>query len=130
MQANAVTITTTPDSVALLLELNGAKLRGRNRADCPDCGGCRTVAYEELKGVFYCHHAGCTFRGGKGTLRRRLGLHREWLPREEFLQRERDRTRASTIAGKLYAAWKKQWSGQLDLLRALCDLERPQTWAG
>ena len=137
MQANTVITTTSPDSVAVLLELNGAKLRGRNRADCPDCGGCRTVAYDELKDVFYCHHSGCTFRGGKGTLRRRLGLHREWLPREEFLQRRRDRTRASTIAGKLYAAWNRQWSGRIDRLRALRNLEdrahklgpdNPRTW--
>ena len=96
--------------------------RGHGKWTCPACGR-QALSVDEQKQLFNCFQAACDFHGGRGALRSRLGLGREWLPREEFLQRQRDRTRASRMAAKLYAAWKEQWSGQIDILRALYDLE-------
>jgi ribosomal protein L37AE/L43A len=55
-----------------LLERAGATLRSRNRADCPRCGGKRTISHTDE--VFYCHHAGCESAGTAFTLAKELGL--------------------------------------------------------
>jgi len=55
-----------------LLRCAGAQLVSDRRADCPRCGGRRTVSY--TADVFNCHHAGCGFRGSVTTLTRDLGL--------------------------------------------------------
>src|SRR5579862_5058818 len=56
-----------------LLQALGSRPRGRKR-DCPWCGGRGTVSVNEAKGLFCCHHAGCDFHGGIGSLRRLLNL--------------------------------------------------------
>lgn len=110
--------------------------RGRGKWRCPECGH-QTLSVNEQKQLFNCFHAGCDFHGGMGALRRRLGLHREWLPRQEFLRKKRERMRADRTAGQLYATWKEHWSVQTDILRTLYDLEDsahrlgpddPRTW--
>ena len=40
-----------------LLERAGCTLRSRNRADCPQCGGRRTLSFTEE--LFCCHHVAC-----------------------------------------------------------------------
>ena len=70
-----------------LLERAGAKLRGRGRADCPRCGGRRTLSY--TSSLFKCHHAGCGFQGSSHNLAKELGLARplSLAEREELQQR-------------------------------------------
>src|SRR5207302_5098620 len=68
-------MTTTPSTVYTvpeLLERSGTRLIGRNRADCPHCGGRRTVSFTTE--LYCCHHAGCMFQGNALTLAKELGL--------------------------------------------------------
>lgn len=69
-----------------LLERAGAKPRGRGRADCPRCGGKRTISHN--RALFNCHHAGCGFQGSIHTLAKELGLARPLsaAERQEFHQ--------------------------------------------
>lgn len=78
-----------------LLGRMGSTLRNGNRADCPLCGGRRTISYTEE--VFFCHHAGCDFRGNIVTLVKRLGLARRFS-RGEALAHQRDRDEARAAA--------------------------------
>lgn len=79
-------------TVSNLLERAGTVLVGRNRANCPVCGGRRTVSYSEE--AYCCHHAGCDFRGNAITLARQLGLAPR-LPRAQVLAYRREREEAS-----------------------------------
>jgi hypothetical protein len=79
-----------------LLERAGATLRGRNRADCPLCGGRRTVSYSEE--VYCCHRAGCEFRGNAVTLARHLGLMTSRFSRAEAGAYHRQREEAQAAA--------------------------------
>jgi len=86
------------DDMADLLAGAGCTVRGRNRADCPRCGGKRTVSYTAE--VFCCHHAAgadCDFRGNAFTLARELGLARQ-LSRAEARALGRERERAEAVA--------------------------------
>lgn len=74
-------------SLPELLTIAGAMLVGRNRANCPRCGGKRTVSYTEE--VFCCHHAGCDFRGNPFTLAKWLGLTSQVSPARAREIRER-----------------------------------------
>jgi hypothetical protein len=79
--------------LADLLQKAGARVRG-NRADCPRCSAARTVSYTAE--VFYCHHAGCDFRGNAFTLARELGIARRLPPAEaRTLRLERGRAEAA-----------------------------------
>lgn len=92
----AIAVTTiTSYPIPDLLERAGARLRGRNRADCPLCGGQRTVSYSDE--LYCCHHAGCDFRGNIVTLVKRLGLARRFS-RGEALAHQRDRDEARAAA--------------------------------
>lgn len=75
MNAGAV-----PYDLPGLLVQAGARLVGRDRADCPKCGGKRTLAYRGE--VFFCHHIGCGFKGNVWTLAKSLGLARRLTPEE------------------------------------------------
>ncbi len=119
-----------------LLKMSGARTRGR-RADCPDCGSKRTVSVDESKDVFFCHHAGCGFHGGIATLRRRLGIERQWLPRGEYIRLQRGRERADRLALDLYERVKARRFKLLDELHSLNRLEllahdagpnNPESW--
>ena len=94
-------VITTPveHDLTELLQRAGAEIRGRNRADCPRCGGKRTVSYTEE--VFCCHHAGCDFRGKAFTLAKALGLARSFSPaeRRNFARQKRQ---AQVAAEHLY----------------------------
>jgi ribosomal protein L37AE/L43A len=80
-----------------LLERAGCKLRGRNRVDCPRCGGRRTVSFTDE--LYCCHHAGCDFSGNAFTLARELGLARRLSPTEaRALRLERERAEAAATA--------------------------------
>ena len=100
-----------------LLTRAGCTLRGRNRGDCPRCGGRRTVSYTEE--VFCCHHAGCDFRGNTFQLARQLGLARRLPPaeaRELRDRRERARTLAEECARKLRARRQELYQAHRELL--------------
>lgn len=111
---------------------------GRGKWTCPECG--RTaLSVDEDKELFHCFYPGCTFKGGMGTLRKRLGLDRQWLPREEFRRQQLQRVRADGAAKRFYPARKAHWSDTIDFLHTLNALEDsahklgpddPRTWDG
>jgi hypothetical protein len=77
------------------------------------------------------------FKGGIFTLRKRLGLRREWLPRSQYLLRQRQRDRAGEAARALYRLVQKRRLELLENLRGLGSLElkahkasagHPATW--
>jgi len=120
--------------MADLLARYGGRLRGRNRADCPRCGGKRTISYAAE--VFNCHHAGCGFRGNAFTLARELGLARRLTP-AEYRELRQNRDRADRAARVLYERVKARRFELLDFLRTLDDEEatahrlgpdNPETW--
>jgi ribosomal protein L37AE/L43A len=75
-------------SQAELLERVGATLRGHNRADCPWCGGRRTISYADE--VYFCHRCGA--KGNAVSLARELGLARRLSSAEaRALRLERER---------------------------------------
>lgn len=89
-------------SLEELLTRAGVHLVGRNRADCPRCGGKRTVAYRDE--VFFCHHAGCDFKGNVRTLARSLGLLQPMTAdqaREFRAVREESRQAAEWIVARI-----------------------------
>ena len=108
-----MTVTEAEPGIAELLEMAGARppKHGRGKWTCPECH-CDTLSVNRENQVFKCHHAGCDFHGGIGTLRKRLGIEREWLPRDEYLRQMRERERAEEAARRLYAAAHKR---QLEL---------------
>jgi hypothetical protein len=72
-----------------------------------------------------------------GTLRKRLGLRREPLPRHEYIRQQRERERADQAARALHERIKARRLGLLDELHALSRLElqahdagpeHPATW--
>lgn len=124
-RAPPLSATATSKGLALtdLLTRTGAKIRGHGRADCPQCGRLRAVSYDESKGVYHCHGAGCTFSGGIAALRRQLGLQREWLPHAEYLRQKRERERVREAAERLAAAVHARRMELLDWLHGLNRLE-------
>ena len=114
-----MTVTAAQPGIAELLAMTGARPAGVRRFDCPQCGGRRTIAVDEGRGLFCCHHAGCTFAGNAGTLRRRLGMQRGWLPRAEYLRQKREQERTHTAAERLAAAVHVR---RMNLVKALADL--------
>lgn len=92
------TVTNADFIVPELLERMGARLGGRNRADCPHCKGKRTVSFTPE--VFNCHHAGCDFRGNAYTLAKCLGLART-LSRDEEREWAERRSRARRLAHQI-----------------------------
>jgi len=115
----------TQHDLSELLTLAGSRIHGR-RADCPDCSGKRTVSIDEGRGLFYCHHIGCGFSGGVGTLRKRLGIAREWIPRSEYLRQRQTQQRASEAAERLFYAVKAR---RLELQERLRELGRVELLA-
>jgi hypothetical protein len=121
--------------IGALLEMAGARIRGRNRADCPDCKRPRAESFNET--AFCCHGIDCGFHGGPGTLRKRLGIERQWLPKAEYIRHCRERERVHDAALRLYAAAHARQLELRDDLRILGRLEErahemgaddPNTW--
>ena len=107
--------------IGVLLEMAGARIRGRNRADCPDCKRPRAVSFNET--AFCCHGIDCHFHGGPGTLRQRLGIERQWLPKAEYARQCRERKRGSEAARRLHHAAKVRRFALYDELRTLARIE-------
>jgi len=92
-----MSVTAVDYLLADLLQRAGAQIRGRNRADCPRCGGKRTISFNGE--VFCCHHAGCDFKGNSFTLALELGLARRLsLAEARALRLERERAEAAADA--------------------------------
>lgn len=94
-----VTTATQFDIVALLEQAGAIRPpHGREKWTCPSCQH-PALSVNPDKAVFRCFYVGCEFHGGLGTLRSRLGLGREWLPRDEYFrlrgehQKEHETTR-------------------------------------
>jgi len=103
-----------------LLVQAGAQLRGPKRADCPRCGGRRTVAYTEE--TFFCHHGGCGWSGNVTTITRELGLVIEKPSAREISERRLVQTEAARFA---------EWARRKRIAAAalLRDLDRHEaTW--
>jgi hypothetical protein len=112
--------TAVQDSMENLLVISGATLRGRNRADCPQCHHGRTIAYTSE--TFFCHEASCGWKGNTITLARDLGLLlRTALP--ECKRQKREREHARELAEKLYEQVKARRFELLDELHILNRLE-------
>jgi hypothetical protein len=112
------------DIEELLAQLT--RIRSHNRADCPDCKRFRAVSFDEAKRVYHCHGAGCAFSGGIATLRQRLGIRREWLPRSGYLRQQQERERAQVAAERLAAAVNRH---RMELLTILRELNRREALA-
>jgi hypothetical protein len=110
--------------IRALLGMVGARPCGPRRYNCPDCGSLRTVSVDEARGLFHCHHAGCGFSGDVATLRRRLGLRREWLPRDQYLRLKREQAQAQAAAERLALAVHRRRMEVVELLEALAESER------
>jgi len=115
------------------LEMAGARPAGHRRYSCPACGGLRTVAVNGERGVFYCHHSGCAFRGSIRTLRERLGLGRQWLPRAELIRRQRAHDAARRLAAGVHTLRMELLStlrelGQLEIRAHSVGLAHRGTW--
>ena len=129
----------TPDlrlAVSDLLTRAGARIRGRNRADCPRCKRQRAVSFNEAKGAYHCHGAGCDFSGGPRKLARELGIARRLSPAEYRDARE-DWERADRAARTLYGRVQARRFELLEGVRSLGRLElaaheagadHPATW--
>lgn len=114
-----------------LLEQAGARppRRGRGKWTCPECHR-DTLSVNAQKQVFNCHHAGCEFRGGMGTLRKMLGIEREWLPRAEYEARRQRREQVDHAAERLYQTAKARRFELYDELRMLYQIEAEAHAAG
>jgi len=89
-------------SLEELLTRAGADRVRKGRADCPKCGGKRTVAFRGE--VFFCHHTGCDFKGNVRTLARSLGLLQPMTPeqaREFRAMREESRQGAEWVVARI-----------------------------
>ena len=112
----------------------GAHIRGR-RADCPKCKRLRTVSFDESRGVYHCHGAGCDFSGGALTLARELGLVRP-LSGAEYHELRQNQERAARAARALYDTVKARRLELMEEVRGLGRLElgahtapnHPLTW--
>ena len=118
-----------------LLERASARIRG-NRADCPWCGRKRSVSFDESKGVYHCHGAGCDFSGNTVKLAREQGLTTR-LTAAEYHELCQKRELADRAARALYERVKARRFELLDYLHVLGDLEatahrlgpdNPETW--
>jgi len=119
-----------PQQFALtdLLTRVGARIRGR-RADCPRCKRQRGVSFDESRGVYHCHGAGCDFSGGCVKLARELGLARR-LSGAEYRELRQNRERADRAARALYERVKARRFELLEELRGLGRLEAKADVAG
>jgi hypothetical protein len=119
--------TTVQEGIENLLVMSGVKLRGRNRADCPQCHHMRTIAYTSE--TFFCHEASCGWKGNRITLAKVLGLLQRTSPAEYKRQRQ-VRERAHDLAERLYRQVRKRRFELLDELHVLNRLESCANDAG
>jgi hypothetical protein len=85
-----------------LLAQAGARLRGRNRADCPRCKRFRAISFTPE--TFFCHGIDCGWKGNTITLARELGTD-IGKPSPEEIRRQK---MARGAALKLYEAVRER----------------------
>jgi len=107
-----------------LLEVAGARLRGSKRADCPRCGGRRTIAFTDE--AFFCHHSDCGWSGNTVTLAREL---RAMLPRVSDRPLARRRI-VGREAERVRRFARLRWGFLRDLNWLLLEIERLARAAG
>jgi len=138
-EGKATVMTATEFELAELLERAGARIVSERRADCPRCGGRRTVSYNA--DVFNCHHAGCGFRGSVTTLARDLGLAKRLsAAQRRTVARVRAQAREATawLSGELRARRFELYDAHQALLsivfgasaRLRRDMSDEIAWAG
>lgn len=124
-----------PFALTDLLTRAGARIRGR-RADCPKCKRQRTVSFDESRGVYHCHGAGCDFSGGAAKLARELGLARQ-LSEAEYMELRQNEERADLAARALYEQVKAlrlevsdqvRWLGRLEVRAHGAGLGHAAIW--
>jgi hypothetical protein len=119
------------NAFADMLQSAGARPpRYGRKWDCGACGGKGSLSVDLEKGLFNCFHAGCAFRGGISALRARLGIPREWLPRDVYLRQQQERERANRRARVIADRIRDQRLKLHDQLRRLNHLERCAHAAG
>jgi ribosomal protein L37AE/L43A len=130
-----VSATAQPFALTDLLTRAGAQIRGR-RVDCPRCKRQRTVSFDESRGVYHCHGAGCDFSGGAAKLAREQGLTTR-LTAAEYREVCQNRERADRAARLLYKRVKARRFELSGLLHTVNDMEsaahilgpdNPATW--
>ncbi len=114
-----------------LLERAGARppRRERGRWTCPECWR-PDLSVNLDRCVFQCFHAGCPFSGGVTTLRKRLGIASEWLPRNEYIRLRRRRELAKHAALRLDYAVTTRRFALLDSLQSFNRVEQGAQRAG
>jgi hypothetical protein len=94
------------------------------------------VSFDESKGVYHCHGAGCDFSGGAMRLARDLGLARQ-LSGAEYRELGQNRERANHAALVLYERVRARRFELMEELRGLgrlevgaheAGLDHPATW--
>jgi hypothetical protein len=100
-----------------LLEMAGARIRGRNRADCPRCKRFRVISFTAQ--TFFCHGIDCGWKGNAVTLAKDLGISFDRPSSEEM----RQIARAHKAASILYERAKARRFELLDHLHNLNRLE-------
>ena len=134
-EERAMSVTAVEFALTDLLTRAGARIRGR-RADCPRCKRRRSVSFDESRGVYHCHGAGCDFSGWVVKLAREQGLARP-LSHAERQRLHRDWERADRAARALYQRTKARRFELLEELQRLNHLElqaheagpdHPATW--
>jgi hypothetical protein len=94
------------------------------------------VSFDESRGVYHCHGAGCDFSGGALGLARELGLARQ-LSGAEYRELRKNQERAHMAARALYDRVKAGRFELLDRLHTLnrlevrahdAGLDNPQSW--
>jgi len=121
-QENPMIATAQKFTLTDLLTTAGARVRGRGRADCPRCKRQRSVSFDESRGVYYCHGAGCDFSGGAAKLANEQGLT-TGLTANEYSEVCQNRHRADRAARLLYGRVKARRSELLALLHSLNEME-------
>jgi len=115
-----------PDLADLLSQAGARPPRcGRGKWTCPECSRPDLSVNLDTQ-LFKCFHSGCDFRGGIGTLRKRLGLAREWVPHEEYIRQCRERERIHDAAARLHAAREER---RFRVLTQVKNLNRVERWA-
>lgn len=106
--------------IGSLLEIAGARIRGRSRADCPRCKRFRAISFTSE--TFFCHGIDCGWKGNTVSLEKELGIYRR-IPSAEYRELRRRSERAHEAAVRLYSA---AHSRQLELREELRLLGRAE----
>jgi ribosomal protein L37AE/L43A len=116
-------MSTTAHALTDLLTRAGARIYGNGRADCPRCKRPRAVSFDESRGVYFCHGAGCDFSGGTAKLAREQGLAKRLTP-AEYREVCDNRERADRAARAIFERVRARRSELLDNLHALNRIEQ------